>query len=352
MVKSEARRAGAVSDLAERLRDRIAASGALRFADWMEACLYDEADGYYMQADHPAGPAGDFATAPSLHPFIGQAVAREAEAVWEAMGRPTEFSIAEFGGGSGALAAAARTHWQDTGSELAEAPWVAAEKRPVVGDDESASGLPDDFTGAVVSNEFVDALPFHWLEWRKGSWAEVLVDWDDKAERFVERLGIPRRRAVEAAPKRLVEEGQRIVAMAAARQWLADVSRSMSAGSILTIDYGDRGRDLWTGHRAHGTVRGFRHHELVADVLHDPGRIDITASVDFTQLREWGVALGFVEGRFESQESWLMGHGVLESLAAAPRETVEDASAYLRLKQLVMPQGFGSAFKVQRLDRW
>lgn len=325
----------------------------MRFCDWMEACLYDPQDGYYSHSGHPAGtrPGTDYATAPTLHPFLAEAVAREATACWQRTGRAQDFQIVEYGGGDGRLAADAQAWLQREDHVLADAPWLHIEKggaTPQAGT--RIDEMPDDATGLVVAHEFVDALPFHLLERRKGGWAEVLVACDDDG-RFVEALGVPRRRAIEAAPKRLLPEGHRVTSMVNARSWLGEVAAKLKAGSLLIVDYGDRGRDLWTPERRDGTVRGFREHTLVDDVLADPGRTDITASVDFTQLREWGLVAGLEEAAFMTQEAWLVEHGALETLAQHGRDNVEDASAYLRLKQLVLPQGFGSAFKVQRLDR-
>lgn len=328
------------------------------FRDWMEACLYDDEAGYYMRPGRKtgAGDDADFATSPTLHPFLAQAVAREAHATWEALGRPDDFTVVEFGGGEGDLARDSLA-WLDAHAQdlAASVTWTHVERSPThqgaQADDDAriraAERMPDRCTGLVVAHEFVDALPVHWLEHRKGGWAEVHVALDAAA--FTPLLGVPSRTGIEAAPKRPLEEGQRVVAMADARRWIERVAAGLERGGLLVIDYGDLGKHLWTPDRADGTVRGFRDQRLVEDVLQDPGELDITASVDFTQLRVWALEAGFGDESLESQEAFLVRHGALEALADAPRDSVEEASAYLRLKQLVLPQGFGAAFKVQRL---
>ena len=47
--------------VAERLRDRIRATGPLAFAVFMDEALYGE-DGYYRQPQPPMGLGGDFIT--------------------------------------------------------------------------------------------------------------------------------------------------------------------------------------------------------------------------------------------------------------------------------------------------
>jgi SAM-dependent MidA family methyltransferase len=370
-----------VRDLGARLAVRIRRDGPLRFRDWMEACLYDPDGGFYTRGAHPAGTtAGShFATAPTLHPFLAHAVAREAVACWHRIGRPRDFCVVEFGGGNGRLAADAVASLGEAGHPLADMEWSHVEMRPTTPlAGRRVPEMPAQTKGLVLAHEFVDALPFHVLEGRKGGWAEVFVALDTTATprgqgvangrlappgplvppgplaapaRFVEALGMACRSAIEAAPKRLLPEGHRVVSMVDARAWLTNTAHRLAAGSILIVDYGDRGKRLWTEDRRDGSVRGFRDQSMVSDVLATPGTVDLTASVDFTQLREWAMAAGFKEAHFGSQEAWLVDHGVLEALAAHGRDTVEDASAYLRLKQLVVPQGFGTAFKVQRFDR-
>ena len=136
------------------------------FEEWMEACLYDPEDGYSMQARQKTGTSleADFATSPKLHPFLAQCVAREALDLWETLGRPANFQVAEFGGGEGDLARDA-TAWLQANSRLAP-EWLHIEISPDHRDKQEGAHvttLPDGFTGLVVAHEFVDALPFQVL---------------------------------------------------------------------------------------------------------------------------------------------------------------------------------------------
>jgi SAM-dependent MidA family methyltransferase len=349
-----------VPELGERIRQRIRDSGPLRFRDWMNACLYDPDGGYYMGPGRKtgAGDDADFATAPTLHPFMAESVAKEAQDTWNLLGQPKDFTVVEFGGGEGDLARDALT-WLDVNAKdfAANVSWIHVEISPAHqnlrkdGDPRirHEETMPSKFKGMVLAHEFIDALPFNLLEWRKANWAEVHIGLDEQ-DQFREILGWPSRSAVEAAPKRAFEDGQRIIAMAEAQSWMADVVHALGNGRILIIDYGDTGKRLWVQGRQDASVRGFRGQQMV-DPLHEPpGSCDITTNVDFTQLGQWATFDGF-RPDLESQEAFLLRHGALETMATAPRNTVEEASAYLRLKQLVLPQAMGTAFKVMRLDR-
>ena len=97
------------------------------------------------------------------------------------------------------------------------------------------------------------------------------------------------------------------------------------------------------------SVRAYRD-QGHAEPLDEPGTVDLTADVDFARLGELATGLGFaVEA--ETQEEFLLRHGVLDALNATYRTSVEGASAYLRLRQLLLPTGLGAAFKVVRLSR-
>src|SRR5437763_1621361 len=91
---------------ADRLRARIAAQGAIPFAEFMEEALYGE-DGYYRRAKLPIGVAGDYVTGSALSPLFGRATGRLLARLDAALDRPAE--LFEAGYGTGAHAAAARS---------------------------------------------------------------------------------------------------------------------------------------------------------------------------------------------------------------------------------------------------
>lgn len=335
--------------LAKRLRSRILAQGPLPFDAWMEACLYDPEEGYYMRPRRKtgAGPDADFATSPTLHPFFASAIAMEAAAAWERLGRPLPFAIVEFGGGEGDLARNALAWLDRERPDLAESVrWVHVERSPAhralqAGDPRLAwsDTIPHAGAAFVVANEFLDALPFKWLERTADGWAEVHVAWD--SHRFVETL-----RPATLDPQVDVPEGIRIAHHQGVRAWLLDTARHIQRGEALLIDYGEP--HLWGEARPDGTVRAYRSHQHASSPLDAPGEQDITASLDFSQLAAWAREAGWRNAWSGTQEAFLIGHGILDALNATPRDTPAGASAYLRLRQLLLPTGLGS-FKALRL---
>ncbi|MEA3143464.1 MAG: hypothetical protein QOG31_788 [Thermoplasmata archaeon] len=336
--------------LADRLRQRIATHGPLPFDAWMEACLYDPQEGYYMRPGRKtgAGADADFATSPTLHPFFGQAIGQEAAAAWERLGCPAPFTIVEFGGGEGDLARNALA-WLARERPRIDARWLHIERSPThrarqAGADRRvawAESLPRLATAFLVANEFLDALPFKWMERTADGWDEVHVGWDGQG--FIETL-VPS----GLSPPANVPPGTRVAFHQGARAWLHQTGGQLGRAEALVIDYGER--YLWGEERPDGTVRTYRHHVDAGSPLDHPGDQDITASIDFAELAAWAREAGWREVWHGTQEAFLIERGILDALNATARNTAAGASSYLRLRQLLLPAGMG-AFKVQRLVR-
>jgi NADH dehydrogenase [ubiquinone] 1 alpha subcomplex assembly factor 7 len=317
------------------LRQRIRRDGPLPFAAWMEACLYDPEGGFYAQRPHAAGTdaSSHFATAPTLHPFFARCVAEEVADAWRRDGSPATWTVAEFGAGDGSLA-------RDACAVLraARVPvnWIAIDVRPGAPFEGGrwSETAPATFD-AAVANEFLDAVPFDLHEWLHGAWQRVGVGLHD--ERFVWELLGPSRASLPDGGK----DGERRVAMPGVPLWTDSVARA-GARFVLVADYGADGPA-----RAPRAYRG--HAE--ADVLDEPGSADLTADLDFAALAEAAARHGFVRTGAETQEAFLLRHGVLDALNATDRSTTEGASSYLRLRQLLLPTGLGTAFKVVRFER-
>ena len=83
--------------LRDALREEIRSRGPIPFARFMERALYEPVHGYYAAAAGRIGAGGDFVTAPTLHPAFGALLCRRIAALWERLGRPDPFIVAEAG---------------------------------------------------------------------------------------------------------------------------------------------------------------------------------------------------------------------------------------------------------------
>src|ERR1700688_3211431 len=84
------------------LAERIRADGPISFAEFMRECLYHPAHGYYSRTN--ARRFGDYYTSVDVHPIFGRLIARQFAEMWEQLGSPRPFVVAESGAGVGRLA--------------------------------------------------------------------------------------------------------------------------------------------------------------------------------------------------------------------------------------------------------
>jgi SAM-dependent MidA family methyltransferase len=334
-----------VNPLAARLRERIAASGPISFARFMESALYDAQDGFYARGAR-LGAQGAFTTAPIAAPFLARAVGAELRAVWDRLGRPEPFTVVEVGPGDGSLAAGLSAELADLPLELLlcerAAGMLAQARDRVPGarcvELEQLAGI----CGAIVANEVHDACPAHRLRWPR----ELLVGVGaDGRFAFVPgpaagELGDPLRAAgVEPA------EGAEYDVAPAQAELQRGLARALERGSLIVLDYGEAGRLRYE--RPLPRLRTYVGGLAGGDPLAAPGTQDITVDVDFGALRTAGEEEGLRTALDIPQPEWLLGHGAQAAIAQLPRHD----AARLWLEALSDPQGSGAAFHVLIQER-
>jgi SAM-dependent MidA family methyltransferase len=342
--------AAAHGALSASIRDEIERTGPITFARFMERALYDSDHGYYATATTRPTRAGDFLTAPELHPIFGQTLAGQIDEMWQQLGAPDEFILREYGAGTGALAVSLVDGLRQRGSPLATAvryePMDLPAQLAVIAQRVAVAEPSPTFTGVVVANEFLDALPVHRVIWLNGGLREIHVDW--RNGQFTEVAGPltdDRLAAWFVDGKIELAENQRAEVNLKMLDWLGDVERQLMRGYVMVIDYGAAAADLYGPARAGGTIRAFSDQRVSSDVLTDPGSRDITSHVDFDALERSARARGFqIVGRRRANE-FLIAAG-LDAAYTDARAAVEndwDASLNLRsaITRLLDPNALG-----------
>ena len=152
--------------LVHMIADEIAQQGAIPFSRFMELTLYAPRYGYYTGGAHKIGAAGDFVTAPTLSPLVGQALARQIAPLLA----QTAGDVYEFGAGTGALAATllhALSGCLNAYYIVELSPDLAARQREYILQHAPdlahkvryLTALPDAFDGVLLGNEVLDAMP-------------------------------------------------------------------------------------------------------------------------------------------------------------------------------------------------
>src|SRR5260221_5392859 len=93
-----------MTPLEELLARRIRAQGPLTVAEFVAEALGHPEYGYYATRD-PLGRRGDFTTAPEISQIFGELIGLWSIDLWDRMGRPAPFILAELGPGRGTLMA-------------------------------------------------------------------------------------------------------------------------------------------------------------------------------------------------------------------------------------------------------
>jgi SAM-dependent MidA family methyltransferase len=354
-----------INPVAAVIQDEIARSGNISFARFMELALYHPDHGYYRK--NHIGKAGDFFTSVSVGPLFGQMLAFFLTKQLSDL--DGEIHIVEAGANDGSLAAdilswlsehrpdfAARVQYlivepipelqERQREKIREIGRVPARRGPpraprMVEWFTSIPALPP-IQGAIISNELLDAFPIHTFRWHagEGRWCEYGVNahlqfapLDDLPGWSLEPLSslkplephLPDQFTVEFSP--------------AAEQWWRTAATKLTRGFLLAFDYGDESESLWSPSRAQGTVRAFRNHKLISNPLADPGEQDLTASVNFTRIRNAGESAGLISSPLQTQTQFL-------TKIAAEFLTNPTATQVRQFRTLTHPNHLGRAFKL------
>jgi len=351
--------------LAQLIRTAIdTAGGAIGFDRYMELALYAPGLGYYSAGARKFGAEGDFITAPELSPLFSRCVARHCAGLLAGLDGG---ALLEFGAGSGAMAAdilleLERLQALPAGYLILE---LSADLRARQRETLRARAahllprvqwldeLPHDFTGVVLGNEVLDAMPVHRFRLTDGTIQELGVAWHDDAfvwtrlETCTPRLAA-RVQAIAAAGE--LPQGYESEVNLAAEDWLRSVAGFLRHGVVLLFDYGFPRHEYYHPQRSAGTLMCHYRHRAHPEPLILPGLQDITAHVDFSAMAESALAAGLDVLGFANQANYLLGSGLLE-LTQQSDDMRQQLAVAAQLKRLMMPGEMGELFKVLALGR-
>lgn len=358
------------------LMEHIEASdGWISFADFMDKALYAPGLGYYAAGAGKFGQAGDFVTAPMLTPLFAQTLAQQIAPVLE----NSAPYVLEAGAGTGQLAAdllctlerldALPTEYQilEISPDLRERQAAHLEKAVphLVNRVRWLDQLPQRFSGLVLGNELLDALPAHRICWQGHEILEQGVSLErNAAETGFVWANRPATGPLLAAATQIANEAEERGAPLplgyiseiglAAMAWTKSWGNILEAGALLLFDYGFPAHEFYHPQRSEGTLMCHYRHHAHGDPFYAPGLQDITAHIDFTGL----ITAAFPEGLsllgYTSQGQFLMNCGILPALEEMAHGDFGQASVLrssAAVNQLILPQEMGELFKVMALGK-
>lgn len=356
--------------LAAAIRAEIeAAGGRIPFHRYMDLALYTPGLGYYAAAGGAALPeAGDFVTAPAVSPLFARCLARQCAAVLEHVDGG---DLLEPGAGSGLLAAGllaelerlgrlpARYRILEVSAELQarQRETIAARVPHLLDRCTWEGGWPAPFTGVVVANEVLDALPVEGFRVRAGGVEQRCTrtagggfadDWQPAPEAVARAVA-----HIEADIGHRLPDGYVSEYRPQLGAWLEGLAGALARGAVLLVDYGYVRREYYLPERTGGTLVCTRAHRAHGDPYDWPGLTDITAFVDFTAVTEAATAAGLELEGFTPQAHFLFATG-LEEVAAEALEADDERERLLasqQVKRLTLPGEMGEKFNVIGFSR-
>ncbi len=301
--------------------------GHVSWEAFMNAALYDATCGYYTRHVRDVGRHGDFSTSATLDSVLARAlVAWSRECL-----RGHAWRVVELGGGGGSLArefvkAAGWRAWGGLSYHIVE---IGVQLRATQRDrlywprlcrgvhwHESVERAlaACKYRAAIFGNEFIDAFPCVALknDPTRG-WSELHVcrsgtslelRWLDLTERGRQALAVS---TVADLPA-----GSCAEVHLSFREWLAAFPPRNFPGRLLFIDYATPAPANSAQPRAL-SLRGYFAQQRVTDceLLHRFARQDLTADVNFSDIRLWAEEFGWNEKAFCTQAEFIrrwLGH--------------------------------------------
>lgn len=262
----------------------------------MRRSLYDPQKGYYSRQISGLGRRGDFTTVPILSNTLAQRIAAWIIAARRETGCR---DVIEIGPGEGHLADAVRRHlpWHirlRTRFHLVEiSPPLRAAQQKRLGktacwhDSPQAALAACQGQALIYSNELVDAFPARRFQNTDKGWSELGVHCPKDSHPY--EVTLPPAPLPDSSSFSFPHPiGQIIEVHESYRKWLESWLPLWQTGRMLTVDYGNTAEHLY--HRQpHGTLRAYLLHQRLTGpaIFHNPGRQDLTADVNFTDLLDW-----------------------------------------------------------------
>jgi len=265
------------------------------FEQFMARALHDPQHGYYARRINAVGHRGDFTTAPMLSDAPARAIARwAAKAMLESGCR----NLIEIGPGEGTLAAAVirhlpwhlrwrtRLHLVETSIPLAERQRKLLGSRATWHRDIREALSACGGNAVIYSNELVDAFPVQRFQKTAEGWQELAVEIE--GQHTTESLLPPAPLPTSSGFLESHPQGQWIEVHDSYRQFLMEWLPHWKSGRMLTIDYGAEAENLYH-RRPFGTLRAYLFQQRLEGpaIYQNPGRQDLTADVNFTDLQNW-----------------------------------------------------------------
>ena len=326
------------------------------FDEFMNLALYCPGLGYYRSGANIFGHQGDFITAPETSDLFGYSVARQCAQIISGG------DVLEFGAGTGVLAVQVlfqldrlkslpkKYYIMELSGQLKQQQkqTILSALPKLINRVEWLTELPAGFSGVVIANEVLDAIPAKRLIFSDGRFVEFCVDFIDGNFQW-KPLDESYSNSLTSLPTNRVE-GYITEVNLQALAWIDSLYSSMINGTVLLIDYGMDRNEYHHPQRKDGTLRCYYQHKAGDNPFDNIGKQDITTSVNFSDVAERAVEVGFELSGYCTQGMFLISLGIENFLLQEENDTKRNTLAQ-QIKQLILPNAMGETFKVLALSK-
>ena len=327
------------------------------FDVFMNFALYSPGLGYYHSSANIFGHQGDFITAPETSDLFGYSVAKQCAQIINGSG-----DVLEFGAGSGVLATQVlfelgrlkslpkKYYIMELSGQLKQQQkqTILSILPELIDRVEWLTEFPIGFSGVVIANEVLDAIPAKRLIFSGGRFVELGVDFVDGKFQW-KPLDEPYSNSLTSLPT-TCDEGYTTEVNLQALAWIDSLYNVMTEGTVLLIDYGMDRREYHHPQRKDGTLRCYYRHKASNNPFDNIGKQDITTSVNFSDVAERSVEVGFELSGYCTQAMFLLSLGIENFLLEEEDDAKRNALAQ-QIKQLLLPSAMGETFKVLALSK-
>lgn len=334
--------------------------GWISFDRFMEFALYDPAFGYYTGNLRKFGEKGDFVTASEISSFFAKTICIQFEEIFLSLDK----NIIEIGAGSGKFALEVIQSMDSKKIdhyfilEISHSlrkqqyelliknlpPYLFSKVRWI-------DQIPQEYKGIIFCNELLDALPVDLIKkssgipYQKGVGLENdRFIWKDKV---IKDLSIYDHINLESLPANYLAEDPIHI-----KSWINKISKSISKGVVIIIDYGFNHSEYFHEQRSQGTLMCHFKHHAHDNPLIQVGIQDITSHVNFSYVAREASSKGLHINGFISQANFLINCGILELLE---KVNIEDSVLYMKsvseIQKLLSPSEMGDLFKVMTIEK-
>lgn len=330
----------------------------ISYADYIDAALYHPQHGYYMKEQPKIGRNGDFITSSNISDVYGRLIAKWFYYACQKFSLP--FYFCEVGGGTGRFAQAFLQEWTESIKQplhyfmIEASPYHSKlqseirSKYPFITNLDSLEELRG-FKGMIFSNELFDALPVHVIEKVNGRLYEIMVGMENQ-ELLEKRVPLENPDILQFLEENHLElnDRQRIEIPLAMEKLLHGISQVFGKGFLVTADYGYTKGEWMHPSRFKGSLRGYFQHQMIDNVLKNPGKMDITTHIHFDYLQQKGEQLNLAFVTKLRQDEFLIKAGILKELADHydPNPFSEVSRQNRAIRSLIMPAGISSYFHI------